>query len=304
MGRPPSQSLGSFGQRVRDTIVSLRLAHSGWGPKTIYVELSQAEELKGMKIPKPSSIALFLKDQGLVKPYEKNVEMAGSAIHKAEEPHHIWQIDGQGAKDFDGLGRINFLNVKDLFSKAYCGCLPAWSRSHNGSPSADDYRCVLRLAFAEFGLPQKIQSDHATVFYENKSKSPFPTRFHLWLIALGIALIFSRKRRPTDQACVERMHQTMEAQTATSTPPASYEQLLRQVNRQRHKLNNDIPSSSTGGLPPLVACPDARHSGRVYNPGLERGLMDLERVYDFLAGGKWYRQVGCQGRVVSLGGQK
>jgi len=304
MGRPPSQSLGSFDQRVRDMIVSLRLEHSGWGPKTICVELSQAEELKGMKIPKPSSIALFLKKRSLVKPYEKNVEMAGSTIHEAERAHHIWQIDGQGAKDIEGLGRINFLNVKDLYSKAYCGSLPAWARSHNGSPSSDDYQCSLRLAFAEFGLPEKIQSDRATVFYENKSKSPFPTRFHLWLIALGITMVFSRKRRPTDQACVERMHQTIEAQTATSTPPASYEQLLRQVARQRHKLNHEIPSSATGGLPPLVACPEAQHSGRAYSQGVERELMDLERVYDFLAGGKWYRKVGRQGRVVSLGGHK
>jgi transposase InsO family protein len=304
MGRPPSQCLAGFDQRVSDKIKSLRSTNPGWGPKTLSVELEKDRGLKRLKLPKPSTIALFLKEKGLVKDYEKNVEMPGSAVHPAERPHQIWQIDGQGAAQIEKLGRINYLNVKDKYSKVYCGCLPVWSRSHNGSPSADDYRCVLRLAFREFGLPEKIQSDHATAFYENRSKSPFPTRFHLWLIALGIGLVFSRKRRPTDQACVERMHQTMEKQITTSTPPASLEMLSRRADQRRNRLNRDIPSSATGGLPPLVACPQARHSGKKYRPELEQGLIKLERVYDFLADGKWYRKVGCQGRVVSLGGEK
>ncbi len=304
MGRPSGECLSGFDQRVRDKIISLRIAHPGWGPQTLKVELDQDEGLKMFKIPQRSSIALFLKKNKLVKSYEKNVEMPSSALHPAQRAHQIWQIDGQGAVQIENLGNINFLNVKDKYSKVYCGCVPLGARSHNGSPSADDYRYALRLAFIEFGLPEEIQSDHATVFYENKSKSPFPTVFHLWLIALGIGLILSRKRRPTDQALVERMHQTMEMQTTTRTPPISVETLARLADQRRSRLNRDIPSSSTGDLPPLVACPQARHSGKMYRPELERELIDLQRVYDFLTDGKWYRKVGCQGRVVSLGGEK
>jgi hypothetical protein len=240
----------------------------------------------------------------LVKTYEKNVEMPYSAIHPAQRPHQIWQIDGKGAAEIEGLGNINFLNVKDKFSKVYCGCLPLGARSHNGSPSADDYRYVLRLAFIEFGLPEKIQSDHATVFYENKSKSSFPTHFHLWLIALGIGLIFSRRRRPTDQALVERMHQTMDKQITTPMAPNRLEQLCRLADQRRNRLNLHIPSSSTGGLPPLIACPQAKHSDRLYRPETEQELIDMEHVYNFLAKGNWYRKVGSQSHVVSLGGEK
>lgn len=54
-------------------------------------------------------------------------------------------------------------------------------------------------------------SHHGTVFYDNTSRSPFPTRLHLRLLALEIDVSFTRKRCPTDHA-IERTHQTMTLQ--------------------------------------------------------------------------------------------
>lgn len=157
----------------------------------------------------------------MTKKYERHVELPYSSRYAAKMVHEIWQIDAQGANDIPDLGRINFINIKDCYSRVYCGSMPIQSRSHNGSPSASDYQFSLRVAFSEFGLARKIQTDHAGVFHENKGKSPFPTMFHLWLVSLGIDLIFSRKYRPTDQAYIERMHQTIENQTI-KTPSIKY----------------------------------------------------------------------------------
>ena len=71
---------------------------------------------------------------------------------------------------------------------------------------------MLRRAFLTTGLPRRITFDHGTVFYDNTSPSPFPTRLHLWLLALGIDVCFTRKRCPTDHAKIERTHQTMTLQ--------------------------------------------------------------------------------------------
>ncbi len=71
---------------------------------------------------------------------------------------------------------------------------------------------MLRRAFLTTGLPRRITFDHGTVFYDNTSPSPFPTRLHLWLLALGIDICFTRKRCPTDHAKIERTHQTMTLQ--------------------------------------------------------------------------------------------
>ena len=80
------------------------------------------------------------------------------------------------------------------------------------NPPLEAYQLLLRRAFLSTGLPGRITFDHGTVFYDNTSPSPFPTSLHLWLLALGIDVCFTRKRCPTDHAKIERTHQTMTLQ--------------------------------------------------------------------------------------------
>ena len=302
MGRPIKGCLSSFSLSIGDKIVSIRKSNPGWGAKSIYVELLEDKYFSNEKLPKPSTIAKFLKEKKLVKEYEKRVPIPGTELHGAKHPHHVWQIDGQGATAVEELGRVNLINTKDVFSKAYCGSFPCLARSHNGSPSGEEYQHALRLAFVEFGLPLKVQTDHAAVFFENKGKSPFPTRFHLWLISLGIELIFSRKFRPTDQGIVERSHQTLEAQVLKGKSFKSMNELQKHCDDRRSKLNKSIASSSTNDLPPLVASPQAIYSTRPYRPEVEKKKIDLDKVYKFLSQGQWYRKVN-KNKTVSLGGQ-
>ena len=51
------------------------------------------------------------------------------------------------------------------------------------------------LASTERGLPDRLATDHDRIFSDETSKSPFPTRFHLWLLVLGIDLQFGRLGR-------------------------------------------------------------------------------------------------------------
>jgi transposase InsO family protein len=306
MGRPKQEKLlPTFDPVVTEHIRRLRPAGTKVGPKSIYADLCQIKSLASYDLPKPSTIAYFLNQSGLVSTYEKHTALPNTQLQKAQRAHHVWQADGMGALDAPGVGRINFLNIKDLFSGVYCNSLVVLSNSHNGSPSADQYRNCLRRAFAIYGLPEKIQVDHGSAFYENKGKSPFPTRFHLWLISLGIELLFSRKYRPTDQGVVERMHQTIKNQVLRTDPYASLFTIQQKTDERVERLNYHIPSSSFNNLPPLVANPQARHSGRFYCPKNEKELIDFELVFDYLSQGKWIRQAtGSRGNLISLGGIK
>jgi len=286
---------------VKSELLRLRHLHPKWGPKTLYLELGHSDRLKSLKIPKPSTIAGFLKAQSLVKEYQKHIPLANTELHEVEQVHEQWQLDAKGASWIDNLGKVVFINVKDVVSKVHCASLPLLSLAHNGSASADDYRHALRLAFVEFGMPVKIQVDHAGVFFDNTHKSPFPTKFHLWLISLGIDLIFSRKAQPKDQAIVERSHQTIMHQLASQNPFNSLLQLAQKTNERRHLLNYKLPCKSCQHQPPLVAYPQAKHSGRYYHPDLEESLMNLNRVYQYLEKGSWIRKVNKQKRVVIAG---
>jgi hypothetical protein len=73
------------------------------------------------------------------------------------------------------------------------------------------------------------------------------------------------------------------------------------LDERRKVLNTTLPIKALGRLAPLQAYPQARHSGRDYRPEWEGEMLDLERVYQYLSQGKWFRQIHNQGNVM-LGG--
>jgi hypothetical protein len=48
-------------------------------------------------------------------------------------------------------------------------------------------------------------------------------------------------------------------------------------------LNQHIPSGILQGRAPLQAYPEAAHSGRFYRPQWEAEMLDLDRVFTYLA---------------------
>jgi hypothetical protein len=158
------------------------------------------------------------------------------------------------------------------------------------------------LAFAEWGLPDQIGVDHDTVFYDNGSKSPFPTRLHLWLLALGVSFVFGRMGCATDQGMTERSHQLWAQQVLVGQEFVSWEALYQALRQRREFLNIHLPCASLSEVPPLVAHPEAHTPRRLYRPEWEAELLNLSRIYAYLAQGRWFRLVSGVG-TVSLGGQ-
>jgi hypothetical protein len=62
-----------------------------------------------------------------------------------------------------------------------------------------------------------------------------------------------------------------------------------------------IPSSVFQGHAPLQAYPQAGHSGRFYRPEWEADMLDLARVFAYLATCRWFRRIRANGRL-DLGG--
>lgn len=302
MGRPASQEvLSTFSSSIKEAIIAIRQKHPGWGARTIYAELKKDLRFSDYIIPSVRSIGYLLKDRCLVRSYDKHVPMPDSQPKIAQRAHQVWQVDAQGSFRLENIGPIAMINIKDVYSLIYCMSYPNLKKSIYGSCSRLDYQCALRLAFMEWGLPEMIQTDHESIFHENKGKSPFPTQFHLWLIGLGIAKTFSRLYRPTDQAVVERMHQTMEKQAIQGHEYSNWKALFNFCQQRRKFLNQAFPCSTLDGQAPEQAFPEARHSGRYYHPMLEEQMIDINRIYTFLEKGKWYRSVSRE-KSITLGG--
>jgi len=212
-------------------------------------------------------------------------------------------MDARGYQYVPDAGIITLINLNDCFSRTRLlsyPCLLGEKRVCRHANTAD-YQVALRLAFTHWGRPSSLQVDHESVFFDNKTKSPLPTILHLWLRALGIQLTFSRVRRPTDQAITERSHQIWAAQVLEGQRFADWPMLYESLQERRDSLNYHLPCTSLNQQPPLVAYPQAKHSGRTYRPEYEADLLDLQLVYEYLAQGRWFRRVATNG-TVSLGG--
>jgi hypothetical protein len=211
-------------------------------------------------------------------------------------------MDARGHEKVPDAGVIALININDVFSKVKVMSYPCWlgKQCAKRHPAMEDYQLVLRLAFTEWGLPDRLAVDHDSVFHDNLSKSPFPTRFHLWLLALGISLSFGRMGQPKDQAMTERSHQTWQHQVLDGQTFASTNDLWHTLNKRRNFLNCDLPCSTLGEQPPLVAHPEARQPRRWYRLERELDLIDMTYVHSYLAQGRWFRHASNVG-AVSLG---
>jgi len=297
MGRPPTGALGQFPLEMRDAIAEMRELHSGWGPLTIRTELENDPRFAGMRLPSRSRIAAFLKQKEMTRKYERHSELPQPQAAEPERAHEVWEMDAQGVVQVPDLGSVSIINISDLFSRLKVDSFPCLDTSH---PNTLDYQLTLRRAFVHHGLPQRVSLDHDSVFYDNASASPYPTTLHLWLIALDVEVRFIEQRPPVEHSVIERSHQTIYQQAIADQVFTDGVALQKSLSERRDFLNRCFPSRSLGGQPPLVACPQAQHSGRSYRLEWEADMLDMQRVYDYLAQGRWFRRTSSQGQF-SLG---
>ncbi len=303
MGRPPRGALCTFDTELCGKVKQLRKENEGWGALMILVELEEEFSYAREKLPSASSVNRYLKQGGHIKRREPAGKFPAKPCEKPKAVHQVWEMDAQGATEVKGIGHQATISMKDGLSKKHCMAFPVSVKNQSSQPATSHYKWAFRLAFAESGMPQGVQVDKDSVFIENTSRSPFPSRLHLWLTALGVGLCFIEKPPPAQQATVERSHQTMERQASRGKSFGDWQQFFQHCQKRRRRMNEKFPSRSHGGRAPLQAFPGAAHSGRHYSVEQEHQLLDVQRIYTLLFEGKWYRVVSS-GKMVSLGGQR
>jgi len=301
IGRPQRGILGTVSPELRSALRETRLARPGWGPQTLRLEFATDPRFQE-RVPMPSRarIAAFLKAEGLTRRYQRHSELPQPPDTPPQVPHDEWEMDAQGVRIIAGVGRVSVINIGDPYSH-----LRIESRACLGKSKADtpDYQLALRRGGLHYGLPKRVSLDHDSAFFDNTCPSPYPSRLHLWLLTLGVEVKFIPPGQPTAHGFIERTHEVVDQQaladqqfdTPTAVQPTLEQRLVF--------LNTRYPCRSLEGQPPLTAYPEANHSGREYRPEWEAELLDLARVYQYLAQGRWFRQVSAKGQF-SLGADR
>lgn len=298
MGRPSTGALGQTSLELRDAARKLRLAHPGWGPQTLRLELAHDRRFVDLRIPSRARLAAFRKVEKLTRRHERRSELVQPAPQPTTAPHEVWEMDAQGVRQIDGVGRVSVINMGDPYSHVRT---ESWACLHKIKPATNDYQLALRRAMLRFGRPQRLSLDHDSAFYDNKSASPYPSRLQLWAFALGIEVVFIHAGRPTEHGFIERTHQVIDGQALLGREFADPAAIPPALEQRRDFLNTQYPSRALTGQPPLGAYPAAAHSGRPYRPEYEAELLDLDRVYRYLAQNRWFRLVSTPGGQFTLG---
>jgi hypothetical protein len=194
MGCPTTGALSTIPSAMRDAILLLRRAHPGWGADTLLAELRVDEHWNNLPLPSRSRVAALLATANLTRQYQRHSDLPESKALVEGNPHDEWQLDAQGSMQVMGVGKVSLITIIDVVSRLKVESYPCLDTTN---PPFEAYQFMLRRAFLTTGLPARISFDHGTVLYDNTSPSPFPTRLHLWLLALGVEVCFSRKRCPS-----------------------------------------------------------------------------------------------------------
>ena len=150
--------------------------------------------------------------------------------------------------------------------------------------------------FKVWGVPGWFKVDNGRPFGDPQMELVPPLA--LWLIGLGIRVVWNRPATPTDNAKVERSQGVMGKWTEYAKCPDT-PGLQDRLWKEAEFHNLHFPVRRKKNRKRIELFPRLLHTGREWSPG----DFELERVLAFLATGHWERKVSSNGQV-SIYGQR
>jgi putative transposase len=193
--RRPHSSPSRTAEKIEKSILAIRDAHPAWGARKI----ARCLEREGIETPAVSTVhAVLCRHDRIVPP--RNGVKAKQRFEKVA-PNLLWQMDFKGWIRLGNGERCHPLTVIDDHSR-FVPCLRA---------CADQKRITvqgyLEKTFKRYGLPDAMFVDNGTPWGDSSGKHW--TRLRVWLVKLGVKLIYSKPFHPQSRGKNERFHRTL-----------------------------------------------------------------------------------------------
>jgi transposase InsO family protein len=153
-----------------------------------------------------------------------------------------------------------------------------------------EVQSALITVFKNWGIPRWIKVDNGRPFGDPQLELIPP--LSLWLIGLGIKVIWNKPRCPQQNAKVERSQDTM-ARWTDSEKCKDYFDLQLRLWEQAHFYNYHFPLRAFKNITRIEVFPKLIHSARNWNPN----ALSLEPILAFLSKGTWKRSVSKVGQI-------
>jgi transposase InsO family protein len=223
----PSRSIA----KIETAVLDIRDAHPVWGARKI----RRCLENRHKSVPAASTVhAILARHERIPPPAQPSQYIRFE--HPA--PNDVWQMDFKGRFELGDRQMCHPLTMVDDHSR-YALCLQACTNEQ-----AETVQQHLEHTFRRYGLPSAFLVDNGVPW---GTCSPVRwTRLRVWLLKLGVNVIYARPRHPQTKGKNERFHRTLKAEVLSMQTFRTPRELQKAFDRWRYVYNNDRPHHSLG----------------------------------------------------------
>ena len=180
-------------------VLAVRDAHPAWGARKI----ASCLERDGIMPPAVSTVHEILRRNGRIVPPPGGAVQAHQRFEK-EAPNQLWQMDFKGRMPLADGAACHPLTMIDDHSR-YALCLNACANQQHATVQAQ-----LTRTFRRYGLPDALFVDNGPL-WGDAGVSRW-TAMRVWLLRLGVDVIYARPYHPQSRGKNERFHRTLKAE--------------------------------------------------------------------------------------------
>jgi transposase InsO family protein len=276
--RRPHASPRRSDAAIEARVLAVRDCHPAWGARKI----AHCVERDGVQPPAFSTVHEILRRNGRIVPPPGGTSQIYQRFEK-EAPNLLWQMDFKGRMPLANGASCHPLTMIDDHSR-YALCLNACANEQ--SLTVQDQ---LTRTFRRYGLPDALFVDNGSPWGDSSGSRW--TGLRVWLLRLGVDVVYSRPYHPQSRGKNERFHRTLKAEVFALRRFRDFPDLQRAFDAWRTVYNLERPHEALG-----MAVPASRY--RPSARSMPDRLPDVE--YD---SGEIVRRVSTTKTYVSFKGR-
>ena len=213
---------------IEAQVLAVRDAHPAWGARKI----AHCLERDGLQVPVISTVHEILRRNGRIIPPPGGAAQIYQRFEK-EAPNQLWQMDFKGRMPLANGALCHPLTMIDDHSR-YALCIGACANEQRLTVQQQ-----LTNTFRRYGLPDALFVDNGSPWGDSGGSRW--TSLRVWLLRLGVDVIYARPFHPQSRGKNERFHRTLKAEVFATMRFADLARLQRAFDAWRTVYNLERP---------------------------------------------------------------